>query len=194
MYNIEYKKYITRSDLKKSRKWDPDTEKFGPYTKIFVFGDNDRRSGFGGQAKEMRGEPNAIGVRVKKAPSMDPSSFYTDDDFGANAAKIAEDLNLLAKIAHNKTIVFPEDGIGTGMAMLNRTAPQTFLYLTTNLRDMFGIKNGNIEIYNTLYKDIDKKLRPDRYDVIELRRKKTTKKKIIHKPMRKIMKKCQCGK
>lgn len=43
-------KYIKRQDLKSN----PNTQ--------YLFGDNLKRSGFGGQAKEMRGEPNAIGI------------------------------------------------------------------------------------------------------------------------------------
>jgi len=36
MYNIEYKKYITRSDVRTSRQYNADTKQFGPYMKIFV--------------------------------------------------------------------------------------------------------------------------------------------------------------
>lgn len=34
--------------------------------KLYVFGDNMVRRGFGGQAREMRGEPNAVGIRCSK--------------------------------------------------------------------------------------------------------------------------------
>ncbi len=34
---------------------------------LFVFGDNMMRRGFGGQAAEARGEPNAIGIATKRA-------------------------------------------------------------------------------------------------------------------------------
>ncbi len=34
--------------------------------KIFVFGDNDERDGFGGQAGQMRGEKNSIGIQQRK--------------------------------------------------------------------------------------------------------------------------------
>ena len=33
---------------------------------IYVFGDNLLRKGLGGQAKEMRGEPNTLGIVSKK--------------------------------------------------------------------------------------------------------------------------------
>ena len=33
---------------------------------IFVFGDNLAKKGLGGQAREMRGEPNAVGIATKR--------------------------------------------------------------------------------------------------------------------------------
>jgi hypothetical protein len=128
-YTIIYKNYITRNDLRTNR------------TKIFIFGDNDQRSGFGGQAKEMRGEPNSIGIRVKKYPSMNENSFYRDSEYKNNIIKIDEDINKLEKL-ECKTIIFPSNGIGTGMAKLNITAPETFKYLTLILKNKFGIING----------------------------------------------------
>ena len=155
-YNVRYMKYINRHDVKTSNR------------AVFVFGDNDTRSGMGGQAKEMRGEPNAIGIRVKKSPSMSEGSFYTDDEYIENTRKIAEDLENLGRVAYGKIIVFPEDGVGTGMAMLNRTAPRTFDYLTMALQQMFGIKNGDISQTARLYTDIAKPLRPNRFAKIEV--------------------------
>jgi len=128
--NITYKKFITRNDVQNTNA-------------IFVFGDNDQRSGFGGQAKEMRGEPNTIGIRVKKLPSMNNKAFYTDDEYNENIKKINEDLSRLKQSSYNKSIIFPENGIGTGMAKLNITAPKTFNYLNTQLKQIFNINNGN---------------------------------------------------
>jgi hypothetical protein len=48
---------------------------------IFIFGDNLQEKGFGGQAREMRGEPNAIGIPTKNAPDLRESSFFSDQDF-----------------------------------------------------------------------------------------------------------------
>jgi len=61
-------KWITREELQRH----PEL--------IFVFGDNMLRKGFGGQAKEMRGEPNAVGVPVKWRPSRDAGAYFTDRD------------------------------------------------------------------------------------------------------------------
>jgi redox-sensitive bicupin YhaK (pirin superfamily) len=45
---------------------------------LFVFGDNLRRTGFGGQAAEMRGEPNAVGI----APGYEQKHFADADKRG----------------------------------------------------------------------------------------------------------------
>ena len=66
---IIFQKMIYREDLIRN----PDT--------IYLFGDNDKRKGLGGQAKEMRGESNAIGIRTKKAPFSDNSAYYIDSEF-----------------------------------------------------------------------------------------------------------------
>jgi hypothetical protein len=59
--------------------------------KLFVFGDNFARRGLGGQAREARGEPNAIGIRTQKAPTYEPSDFLTDAEYGANVTAILAD-------------------------------------------------------------------------------------------------------
>lgn len=50
---VLHQKFIFREDLQAN----PDV--------YYLFGDNVERRGLGGQAKEMRGEPNAIGVATK---------------------------------------------------------------------------------------------------------------------------------
>lgn len=88
---------------------------------FYVFGDNDQRVGLGGQAKEMRGEVNAWGIRTKRAPNNDDSSFYTNEDLG----KVQEDFRLLEAevLSKGQTVVFPTEGLGTGLADLKNRAP-----------------------------------------------------------------------
>jgi len=107
---IEYREWITRRMLRD----EPD--------KLFVFGDNMERKGLGGQAKEMRGEPNAVGIPTKRAPSMEPSAFLSDDDFGEWLVAVEGDKERLFE--HIGTIVWPKAGIGTGLARLEETAPR----------------------------------------------------------------------
>jgi hypothetical protein len=51
---------------------------------MFLFGDNLQRTGLGGQAKEMRGEFNAIGIATKKSPSLSDDAFFTDEEYVTN--------------------------------------------------------------------------------------------------------------
>lgn len=93
----------------------------------FVFGDNVARKGMGGQAKEMRGEPNAIGIVTKWRPSMSEGSFFNDDDpdilYAVRScfARIQDQLRV-----HGRTVYFPADGIGTGLAELPKRAPKLY--------------------------------------------------------------------
>jgi len=97
---------------------------------VYVFGDNDDREGLGGQAGEARGEPNAIGVRTKKHPGMRPGDFFRDVEYVANTAKIKADLQpIITALDQGKIVVFPEDGLGTGLSELPKRAPRTNAFL-----------------------------------------------------------------
>ncbi len=109
--------------------------------KIFLFGDNLTGKGYGGQAKEMRGEENAVGIPTKKAPTNNPSAFFTDKEFAVNAKAIDKAFN---RIPPDKTIVIPKAGLGTGLAQLQAKAPNTFAYLNEKLAEI-GFNNLNKE-------------------------------------------------
>ncbi len=100
----------------------------------YCFGDNDERVGMGGQAKECRGERNAIGIRTKKTPGEDEAAYYTDDEFEENCQKIADDFaEVLNKLVARKIVVFPIEGFGTGFAELKKRAPRTLQYIETTV-------------------------------------------------------------
>lgn len=122
---IEIRDHITRADVRAEK------------DKIFLFGDNLTGRGFGGQAKEMRGEQNAVGIPTKKAPSNNPNSFFTDKEFSPNKQAIDE---AFGKIPPDKIIVIPKAGLGTGLAQLDEKAPQTFAYLNEKLAEI-GFNN-----------------------------------------------------
>ncbi len=105
-------KHITREMLRA----EPDT--------LFVFGDNMARRGLGGQAREMRGEPNAVGIPTKHRPAMDDHAFLADEDLPFVRPVIMKAFARLQEhaLAGGK-IVWPADGIGTGMAELPKRAP-----------------------------------------------------------------------
>jgi hypothetical protein len=107
---LKYQEWITRQDLRAN----PD--------KVYVFGDNVGRSGFGGQAKEMRGERNAIGLVTKWAPSMQHRAFF--DDTKECRDLVERDLWLVQQaLDAGRTVVVPSDGIGTGLSRLEIYAP-----------------------------------------------------------------------
>ena len=117
-------KWITRADLQANP------------AITYVFGDNEERWGLGGQAKEMRGEPNANGV----ATLVSPDVFWREDDAERQCAVIDSDMAQLFEIAGTRAlIVWPLDGIGTGLADLQRRSPTTFNHIQTRLAALKGI-------------------------------------------------------
>ena len=100
--------------------------------KVFLFGDNLKGYGKGGQAI-IRNESNAIGIPTKKAPSMDKTAFFSDVEYTSNKKFIDE---AFAKIPRGKTIVVPKDNLGTGRAQLKTKAPKTWLYLQEKLKEL----------------------------------------------------------
>lgn len=79
----------------------------------FVFGDNMRRVGLGGQAAQARHEPNALGVATLYAPG----EFY-DHDPRILAAVVADLLAVAVALKSGATIYVPRAGLGTGLGRL----------------------------------------------------------------------------
>lgn len=125
-HKVERMQYITREYVRANR------------DKLFLFGDNLERRGFGGQAAAMRREPNAIGIPTKKSPSYRDDAFFTDDEFEQNKASIdAAFAEIMRAITDSiRVIVIPSDGLGTGRAQLERRAPRTFAHLQKRLTEI----------------------------------------------------------
>lgn len=112
---VKYLPWITRDMLRN----EPES--------MFVFGDNRERWGLGGQAKEMRGEPNAIGVATLYAPGL----FYDENDPSA-LSTVANDLSIVSKsLALGVTVYVPTDGLGTGLGRLKESAPLIHNFIVT---------------------------------------------------------------
>jgi len=100
---------------------------------LYVFGDNERRYGLGGQAAEMRNEPNAVGVATLHAPGV----FWTDENAAIQCAVISDDMApLFDALRTGRTVIFPLDGIGTGLADLARRSPITFNHLQQRVGEL----------------------------------------------------------
>lgn len=124
-----------------SEKYTPALLKSNP-DKLFLFGDNNQRTGKGGQAI-IRDEPNAVGISTKLKPSNAADAFMSDNQLADNKAVIDSDIKKAKEIAmtEGKTIVLPKGGLGTGLASLATKAPQTFAYLNQRLQEEFGFNN-----------------------------------------------------
>jgi hypothetical protein len=125
---VIYQKRIFREDLKANPQ------------ALYLFDDNDQRTGLGGQAKEMRGEPNAAGIRTKKAPGINDTSYYSDREYSDNVHKINEDLApMRTALLDRRVVVIPLDGFGTGLAALKEKAPRTFAFLQTRIAEVIKL-------------------------------------------------------
>lgn len=122
---IAYVAWYTRREIQNNPQW------------LYVFGDNLQGHGYGGQAKEARDEPNAVGIPTKRAPHMGPNAYLSDDDYkqwiGVTRLLFAR---LEAHLARGGTVIWPLHGIGTGLAKLNQKAPRIAKHLADWLDHM----------------------------------------------------------
>lgn len=94
---------------------------------LFVFGDNMCQVGLGGQAAEMRHEPNSFGVPTKWSPGMSEDCFFNDDV--VNDTRVRARIRMafsymtiwLIKVGD---VAIPADGLGTGLSQLQTRAPK----------------------------------------------------------------------
>lgn len=115
--------------------------------KVFLFGDNtnDRVNTKyipSSTQAVIRGLVNAIGIDTKKDRGIGSSSYLKDSDFN----EFKKHLDAQIQLAKNsgKIIVIPEDGIGTGKAMLKEKAPKLFKYLQQELNKLKDLPPINI--------------------------------------------------
>ena len=103
--------------------------------RLFVFGDNFEQCGFGGQARQCRGEPNTIGIPTKRLPSMVPHAFLTDADLDEWRRQSAPAFARIADaLERGQSVVMPAAGIGTGLADLERRAPAIWEALNIKIK------------------------------------------------------------
>ena len=123
--------------------------------RLYAFGDNMARLGYGGQAREMRGEPNAVGIPTKWAPTTNEKAYFTDDilvppipyitteqmlKFHPNQRVIDSIDKGFAKLrdylAAGGEVVIPTDGLGTGLSELPTRAPRIHAYIEAWIRGL----------------------------------------------------------
>lgn len=126
--NVYFKRWITRDDVRGNPKV------------TFLFGDNLEHRGMAGQAGAMRGEPNAIGIPTKKKPSNTMDAYMTDTEFLVNKRYIDIAFD---SIPLDRSVVIPEEGLGTGLAELNRRAPMTFQHVQNRIAALLAYAKAN---------------------------------------------------
>ena len=132
--SIRRQLWIVRADLRAN----PET--------YYVFGDNMARLGHGGQAAEMRGEPNAIGVPTKHYPGRAAQDYFTNADWAPGSPverQVGEALDLIYQaLRDGHDVVIPADGLGTGLAQLTTRAPLIAKHIARTLAEL---ERGNPE-------------------------------------------------
>lgn len=107
---------------------------------IYVFGDNLMRDGKGGQAI-IRDCKNSFGVATKRFPLNSEEAYMNESYKDA----VTEDLVKLHKLyMSGKTIIFPADGLGTGLAKLDQHAPELLQYINDFISHNFLMHNPYI--------------------------------------------------
>ncbi len=107
---------------------------------IYIFGENQLQQGTnhkgGGQAI-IRNCENSFGFCTKTSIAV----YWNDRDYNFNVYQIEQDIKALKELSKNYTLVFPYNGLGTGLSALPQKAPKTFLYLSKRLLEVFNFNN-----------------------------------------------------
>ena len=106
---------------------------------LYIFGDNMISIGTGGQA-QIRYCNNSFGIPTKRLPSMTDESFFNDRDDEKECIDI--NISQLKSIIDSniyENIILPYDGLGTGLAEMDKRSPYLFKYLNDSLSKLLNI-------------------------------------------------------
>ncbi len=127
--------FIRRQDLRDNPDW------------LYVFGDNLAGNGSGGQARQMRNEPNAVGIVTKRYPATDDGAYLTDADEDLVRALLIPVLERLCRhLALGGTVVWPKAGVGTGLAEVSTRAPRIAQVLEAFAEQLASFATHAVEI------------------------------------------------
>lgn len=108
--------------------------------KFFVFGDNTKRFGMGGQAI-IRNQPNSIGIATKVLPAMSEESFFSDS-IPSDMVVVLNDIEKVWELLdQGKTVVIPVNEIGKPTLGLERAelpkrAPMIYQAICRHVSEM----------------------------------------------------------
>lgn len=123
-------------DIRTEKRYSVNLVRANPHL-LFVFGDNCKRYGKGGQAI-IRDEPNTLGICTKYSPTRDPEAYFRDTQEELEIVK--NDFKRLRREMESgkySGVVIPLDGIGTGLAELSTRAPKVLDYINNLINDLF---------------------------------------------------------
>lgn len=106
---------------------------------LFVFNDNMQRSGGAPLAREIRGEPNAVGIPTKREPANREGSYFNNSDLDDPAVRgaIHAALDRLQEHLDNGgNVVLPAEGIGVGLSGLKDHAPLIYRMVNGRLQEL----------------------------------------------------------
>jgi hypothetical protein len=107
--------------------------------KLYIFGDNTFRDGTGGQA-QIRNCDNSFGICTKWAPNTSDGAYFIDS---INCLEIVEkDISELLKFKRGNMyteIIFPWDGLGSGLSKMPEKCPLLYRRLNKLLEKHFNI-------------------------------------------------------
>lgn len=106
--------------------------------KLYVFGDNLIRAGTAGQAV-IRNQYNSFGIPTKRYPATTEHSYFHDAACERNHVLSA--LRTLYVMGKERTIVFPLDGIGTGLAKMKEKSPLIYRDMCDILQTHFKTRS-----------------------------------------------------
>jgi len=105
---------------------------------LYVFGDNTFRVGKGGQA-QIRDCKNSYGICTKVAPQTNPEAYFSDSI--EHLEIIENDLRALIKLYKESgydNIIFPSDGLGSGLSEMPERCPKLYERMNRLIRNHFG--------------------------------------------------------
>lgn len=107
--------------------------------KLYVFGDNLVGAGCGGQA-QIRYCQNSIGIPTKRLPEMTEDAFFSErKDEILSVFKSIELIDKIMNEGEYDTLVLPADGLGTGLAEMDKRSPKLFSAMNQTISETFEI-------------------------------------------------------
>ena len=127
---LVFQKIIKREDLR------------GNPRVLYLFGDNAQGYGRKGQAAEMRGEPNAVGIPTKWKPGMGEDDFFRSGHGDAEMRYLVDSAfePLYEHARLSRVIVCPLDGLGTGLAQLPERCPEIYEVIRDHIRRLYRMR------------------------------------------------------